>query len=175
MIPNEYIHWEFKYPRATKLSTAQLPLATSKHDGVRHPWRSEFYKLKGQKAPSLVGRYYGGSDDPDDLSFRAYQGRAVGIDVVTEHPNKTSWPKGSSLGSQQTHQDLGPGVQPEIVKNTNSEGNARKPDAASDEATRVRKSEKPRFVSPGLDDKFDDDPLRVFEFQKRFDIIYYDF
>ncbi len=57
MLPNEYYHWEFKYPRVTQRSTAGLPLSSSQHDGLRHPWRSEFRSFGGQKAPPLVPRY----------------------------------------------------------------------------------------------------------------------
>ena len=57
MLPNEYYHWEFKYPRVTQRSTSGLLLSTNKQDGLHHPWRSEFRSFGGQKAPPLVPRY----------------------------------------------------------------------------------------------------------------------
>lgn len=57
IIPNDYIHWEFKFPRFTQESTSGLP-STGKTEGVRHPWRSEFgqhdKKIGGQQAPALL-------------------------------------------------------------------------------------------------------------------------
>ena len=54
MIPNDFIHWEFKAPRITQMSTRGLPLAASRKDGIKHPWRSEFRKAGGQAAPPLI-------------------------------------------------------------------------------------------------------------------------
>lgn len=57
IIPNDYIHWEFKFPRFTQESTSGLP-STGRTEGVRHPWRSEFgqhdKKIGGQQAPALL-------------------------------------------------------------------------------------------------------------------------
>lgn len=58
MVPNEFLSWEFKFPRITQESTKGLPYKVGKADGVKHPWRSEFAdnKLRGQKAPVIIER-----------------------------------------------------------------------------------------------------------------------
>lgn len=56
LITNDFLHWEFKLPRVTLQSTKGLPLAASKNDGVKHPWRSELRSAGGQKAPLLINR-----------------------------------------------------------------------------------------------------------------------
>ncbi|KAL1870551.1 hypothetical protein VTK73DRAFT_2559 [Phialemonium thermophilum] len=56
MIPNDYVHWEFKMPRVTQLTTKGLPLAEGRNDGIRHPWRSEFRREGGQAPPLLIDR-----------------------------------------------------------------------------------------------------------------------
>ncbi|KAH9897288.1 hypothetical protein F4778DRAFT_793870 [Xylariomycetidae sp. FL2044] len=58
MIPNEYIPWEFRYPRITVEVTAKYrfaPRATSKKTTVQHPWRNEFT----QEVMPPVGRAHG--------------------------------------------------------------------------------------------------------------------
>lgn len=58
IIPNDYIHWEFKFPRITQARTASFA-RTGKNEGVTHPWRSEFPPREafgGQQAPAIVDR-----------------------------------------------------------------------------------------------------------------------
>ncbi|OIW32497.1 hypothetical protein CONLIGDRAFT_668188 [Coniochaeta ligniaria NRRL 30616] len=57
IIPNDYVHWEFKFPRFTQDSTAGFP-STGKKDGIEHPWRSEF---KRQLAPAIVDHGFDGN------------------------------------------------------------------------------------------------------------------
>ncbi|RKU45818.1 hypothetical protein DL546_006203 [Coniochaeta pulveracea] len=58
MVPNEFLSWEFKFPRITRETTKGLPYRLGKADGVNHAWRSEFadIKLRGQKAPVIIER-----------------------------------------------------------------------------------------------------------------------
>jgi hypothetical protein len=53
IVPNEYLHWEFKYPRITQ-ETASKYEYTRHEKSIRHPWRSEFRTDHGQKAPPIV-------------------------------------------------------------------------------------------------------------------------
>lgn len=55
-MPNDFLHWEFTLPRITQRSTKGLPLAASRKDGIKHPWRSELRSAGGQKAPLLIDR-----------------------------------------------------------------------------------------------------------------------
>lgn len=55
-MPNDFLHWEFTLPRITQRSTKGLPLAASRRDGIKHPWRSELRSAGGQKAPLLIDR-----------------------------------------------------------------------------------------------------------------------
>ncbi|KAJ9133762.1 hypothetical protein NKR19_g8926 [Coniochaeta hoffmannii] len=56
IIPNDYIHWEFKFPRITQAGSAAFD-RTGRQEGVRHPWRSEYPAREsygGQRAPVIV-------------------------------------------------------------------------------------------------------------------------
>jgi len=76
LVPNDFLHWEFTLPRITQRSTKGLPLAASRRDGIKHPWRSELRSAGGQKAPLLIDRAW---DVETAAAAVGFEAKALGV------------------------------------------------------------------------------------------------